>query len=128
MRRAGPPREVPPPLEMLCLKALWAMGEANVSQVREAIASSRPLAYTTVLTVLERLARRNVVSRSKVGRAFVYRPGISRETMRRMALKEFVASFFEGSEEQLADFMRRPERDHSMPEPDRQAGLDAALL
>jgi BlaI family penicillinase repressor len=128
MRRAGPPREVPPPLEMLCLKALWAMGEANVSQVREAIASSRPLAYTTVLTVLERLARRNVVSRSKVGRAFVYRPGISRETMRRMALKEFVASFFEGSEEQLADFMRRPEPDHSMPEPDRQAGLDAALL
>jgi predicted transcriptional regulator len=127
MRRAGPPRDVPPPLEMLCLKALWSLGEGNVSQVRGIVASSKPLAYTTVLTVLDRLARKNVVSRSKVGRAFVYTPGISRETMRRLALKEFVASFFEGSEQQLADFMRRPGPVGS-PEIVSQAGLDAALL
>jgi predicted transcriptional regulator len=128
MRKAGAPRDVPPPLEMLCLKALWSLGEGNVSQVREIVSSSKPLAYTTVLTVLDRLARKNVVSRSKVGRAFVYRPGISRETMRRLALKEFVASFFEGSEEELADFMRRSEGRQPPPETDSQAGLDAALL
>jgi predicted transcriptional regulator len=68
------------------------------------------------------------VSRSKVGRAFVYTPGISRETMRRLALKEFVASFFEGSEQQLAEFMRRPEPSESLADGDSQAGLDAALL
>jgi predicted transcriptional regulator len=128
MRKAGPPRDVPPPLEMLCLKALWSLGEGNVSQVREIVAFSKPLAYTTVLTVLDRLARKNVVSRSKVGRAFVYTPGISRETMRRLALKEFVASFFEGSEQQLAEFMRRPEPSESLADGDSQAGLDAALL
>jgi len=127
MRKAGPPRDVPPPLEMLCLKALWSLGAGNVSQVREKVAASKPLAYTTVLTVLDRLTRKNVVSRNKVGRAFVYTPGISRETMRRLALKEFVASFFEGSEEQLADFLRRPEPIEPL-EIDSQAGLDAALL
>jgi BlaI family penicillinase repressor len=127
MRKAGPPREVPPPLEMLCLKALWSLGKGTVSQVRELVAFSKPLAYTTVLTVLDRLARKSVVSRSKMGRAFVYTPAISRETMRRLALKEFVASFFEGSEQQLADFMKTPEPVGST-EIDSQAGLDAALL
>jgi predicted transcriptional regulator len=128
MRKARSQRDVPPPLEMLCLKALWSLGEGNVSQVREIVASTKPLAYTTVLTILERLARKNVVTRSKVGRAFVYTPGISRETMRRLALREFVASFFEGSEEQLANFMRRPETRQPPPDVDSQAGLDTALL
>ena len=105
MRRPGPPREIPPPLEMLCLKGLWALGEGNVSQVRAAIADSKPLAYTTVMTLLERLARKNAVSRQKVGRAFVYKPSMTRDAMRRLVLKEFVDSYFEGSEEKLAEFL-----------------------
>ena len=47
MRKAGPPRDVPPPLEMLCLKALWALGEGNVGDVRKVLAESKPLAYTS---------------------------------------------------------------------------------
>src|SRR5438132_9990886 len=108
MRKAGPPRDVPPPLEMLCLKALWSLGEGNVSDVRGLVAASKPLAYTTVMTVLERLARKNVVSRRKVGRAFVYSPSISKDAIRGLALKEFVDCFFEGSREKLAEFLRRP--------------------
>jgi predicted transcriptional regulator len=131
MRKAGPPRDVPPPLEMLCLKALWSLGEGNVSRVREAVAASKPLAYTTVMTVLDRLARKNAVSRRKVGRAFVYAPNISRETMRRLALREFVDSFFDGSEQQLADFLRKPAPEEPLTGIDAidpQAGLDASLL
>src|SRR5207247_159840 len=108
MRRAGPPRDVPPPLEMLCLKALWSLGEGNVAVVKRVVAESKPLAYTTIMTVLERLARRNLVSRRKVGRAFVYAPNMSRDTMRRLALKEFLDSFFDGSEEKLTKFLRGP--------------------
>src|ERR1700704_1398912 len=108
MRRAGPPRDVPPPLEMLCLKALWSLGEGNVAGVRSLVAESKPLAYTTVMTVLGRLAKKNVVTRRKVGRAFVYAPGISRDAIRRLALKEFVDCFFDGSEQRLAEFLRRP--------------------
>src|SRR5215467_2903915 len=108
MRRPGPPRDVPPPLEMLCLKALWSLGEGNVSDVRGRVAASKPLAYTTVMTLLERLARKNVVSRRKVGRAFVYTPNLSRDAMRRLALKEFVDCYFDGSAEKLAEFLRQP--------------------
>jgi predicted transcriptional regulator len=128
MRRAGPPRDVPPPLEMLCLKALWSLGEGNVAGVRGLVAEAKPLAYTTVMTVLERLARKNVVSRRKVGRAFVYAPRMSRDAMRRLALKEFVDCFFDGSEQDLADFLRRPAPAEPAHEIETQASMDAALL
>src|SRR2546430_13534656 len=93
---------------MLCVKALWSLGEANVAGVRSLVAETKPLAYTTVMTLLERLARKNVVSRRKVGRAFVYAPNLSRDAMRRLALREFVDCYFAGSAEKLADFLRLP--------------------
>ena len=128
MRRAGPPRDVPPPLEMLCLKALWSLGEGNVAGVRDQVAETKPLAYTTVMTLLERLARKGVVSRRKVGRTFVYAPSISRDTMRGLALKEFVDCYFDGSEEKLAEFLRRPAPLEPVREIEPEAGMDAALL
>ncbi len=67
-------RDVPPPLELACLKALWSLREGNVKDVRRIVAQSRPLAYTTIMTVLERLVRKGKLARRKVGRAFVYSP------------------------------------------------------
>jgi BlaI family penicillinase repressor len=128
MRRASPPRDVPPPLEMLCLKALWSLGESNVAGVRSLVAETKPLAYTTVMTLLERLARKNVVSRRKVGRAFVYAPNLSRDAMRRLALKEFVDGYFDGSTEKLADFLRRPALVEPVREIEPETGMDATLL
>lgn len=128
MRKAGPPRDIPPPLEMLCLKALWSLGEGNVGQVRKLVAESKPLAYTTVMTVLDRLARRNIVSRQKAGRAFVYAPRMSRDSIRRLALKEFVDCFFDGSEEKLADFLRRGRSLEPLPQIEPDTGMDTALL
>jgi predicted transcriptional regulator len=113
---------------MLCLKALWSLGEGNVTEVREVLAGSKPLAYTTVMTVLGRLAKKNVVTRRKVGRAFVYAPRISRDAIRRLALKEFVECFFDGSEQRLAEFLRRPGAGELALEAGVSAGMDAALL
>ena len=50
----GRNRELPPPLEMMCLNALWEIGEGNVEDVRRLVAQDRVLAYTTVLTLLGR--------------------------------------------------------------------------
>ena len=124
MRRAGPPRDIPPPLELLCLNALWSLEEGSVKDVRQSIAGSRPLAYTTVMTVLERLARRGLVVRRKAGRAFVYAPAVSRDAMRRLALKEFLNSYFESSPDQLLRFLREEPRG-SLP---ASSALDPALL
>ena len=98
-------RDIPPPLEMLCLKALWMRGESNVKEVREMVARSRPLAYTTIMTVLERLVRKGKLTRRKVGRAFVYSLQASRESMRRAAIRELVDGFFDGSQEELIRFL-----------------------
>ena len=58
--------EMPPPLEIDCLKVLWTIGEANVKTVQQAL--GRDLAYTTVMTLLDRLARRGGAVRRKGGR------------------------------------------------------------
>src|SRR5580698_2698383 len=91
-------RDVPPPLELLCLNALWTLGQGNVRDVQQIVMRTRPLAYTTIMTVLDRLVRKGKLSRLKTGRAFVYRPEASREEMRRAALRELVDSLFDGSE------------------------------
>jgi BlaI family penicillinase repressor len=100
-------RDVLPPLELLCLKALWSLQEGNVKDVRQVVAQARPLAYTTIMTVLDRLVRKGKITRRKVGRAFVYSPQASRDSMRRAAIRELLDGFFDGSEEQLVVFLRQ---------------------
>ncbi len=100
------PRDVPPPLELLCLNALWTLGEANVRDVQEIVVRTRPLAYTTIMTVLDRLVRKGKLTRRKHGRAFVYRPETSREEMRRAAVRELVEALFDGSEQELLAFLQ----------------------
>src|SRR5579862_1910243 len=98
-------RDVPPPLELCCLKALWTLQEGTVKDVREIVARSRPLAYTTIMTVMDRLVRKEKASRHRVGRAWVYKPQESRDAMRRVAIRELLEGFFDGSEEQLMAFL-----------------------
>ena len=129
-------KEIPPPLELQCLKALWILGEANVKDVRQMLMPHRKLAYTTVMTVLDRLARRGGVNRRKVGRSFLYTPVLTRENLRRAAIKELVEGFFDGSVATLVEYLdgngvHRPDRaagtataaDHTLI-----ANLDASLL
>lgn len=108
MRKPGSVRELPPPLELHCLKALWTLREGSVQQVRDLLAVERALAYTTVMTVLDRLARRGGVRRRKVGRLFVYSPVLTQDCVRRLAVKELLDSYFGGSTEQLRDYLNQP--------------------
>ncbi|HVW87191.1 MAG TPA: BlaI/MecI/CopY family transcriptional regulator [Bryobacteraceae bacterium] len=104
----GRDRELPPPLEMMCLNALWEIGEGNVEDVRKVVSTGRPLAYTTVLTLLDRLARRGAVSRRKEGRGFRYQPLVARDKLRRVALRQFLDYHFEGSAAKLKLFLEEP--------------------
>jgi predicted transcriptional regulator len=103
-------RDVPPPLELLCLKALWSLQEGKVKDVQLIVAQSRPLAYTTIMTVLDRLVRKGKLTRQKVGRAFMYAPQTPRDVMRRAAIRELVDGYFDGSEDQLVEFLRGHEQ------------------
>jgi predicted transcriptional regulator len=106
MRKASPTKDIPPPLELACLKALWVLGEGSVKTVRERMTEHRDLAYTTVMTVLDRLAKKNVVIRRKVGRSFVYAPLVDRESLRRVAVRDLLDTYFDGEQTNLADWLK----------------------
>ncbi|MEO7144717.1 MAG: BlaI/MecI/CopY family transcriptional regulator [Bryobacteraceae bacterium] len=106
MRIAGAPREIPPPLELACLRVLWQLGEACVRDVLTSMAPERTLAYTTVMTVLDRLARRGAVSRRKAGRSYRYAAVLQQDALRKLAVRELLETYFDGSERELAAFLR----------------------
>jgi predicted transcriptional regulator len=121
-------REVPPPLELMCLRALWSLEEANVKAVQQVVAESRPLAYTTIMTVLDRLVRKGMLARRKVGRAFVYAPQASRDAMRRAAVRELLEGYFDGSEEELIRFLRGGDGPPAAARRDSGERIDTVLL
>ena len=94
------------------------------------VARSRPLAYTTIMTVLDRLVRKGKLTRRKVGRAFVYSPEASRDSMRRAALRELVDGYFDGSEAELLEFLRPAAAANAAPVPpaDEDRQIDTVLL
>ncbi|HYO84661.1 MAG TPA: BlaI/MecI/CopY family transcriptional regulator, partial [Bryobacteraceae bacterium] len=96
---AGFARELPPPLELECLKTLWLLGQGSVRQVQSSLTPQRQLAYTTVMTVMDRLARRGCVRREKAGRSFVYTPLLTIDAVRKLAVQDLVHTLFDGSED-----------------------------
>lgn len=67
-------------LEAAVMECLWSRSAAaSVRDVLGELQASRPLAYTTVLTVLDNLHRKGAVTREMAGRAWLYRPAFSRE-------------------------------------------------
>lgn len=67
-------------LENQVLDVVWAApGPVTPREVHEALSKERDLAYTTAMTILVRLCEKRVLEREPAGRAFAYRPRISRE-------------------------------------------------
>jgi BlaI family penicillinase repressor len=103
-RPAGPRHSILDlaPLELECLSVLWPMGEGTVRDIHRALSASRPRAYTTVLTIMDRLEQKGIVARRKVGRAFRYQARLSADEARLKAVEKIVQGFFDGSPEALA--------------------------
>jgi predicted transcriptional regulator len=93
------------PLELDCMSRLWQLGEATVRQIRDNLAATRPRAYTTILTIMDRLAHKGFVTRRKVGRAFLYLPNLTLEEARARAIARIVEHFFEGSYDTMAGYL-----------------------
>jgi len=64
-------------LQTQVMAAVWRLGGASVEDVRRALPPRHRGAYTTVQTVLNRLAERGLLSRNKAGNAIEYRPRVS---------------------------------------------------
>jgi predicted transcriptional regulator len=77
------------------LEVLWLHGSATVQQVADQL--SAPLAYTTVMTILDRLFKKGLALREKQDRAFVYSAAVTASTLEQGRTTDMVRQFFSGS-------------------------------
>ena len=82
------------PLEIRVLDALWAY--AAPAAVRDIHSSFPGMAYTTLMTTLDRLFRKGVLAREKVGRAFVYQPHLSKDELQSRLATSVLATLLPG--------------------------------
>lgn len=83
--------------ETRLMNVLWRKQRATVAEVVAELSKRHPVAYNTVQTMLRILEAKGYVAHEQVGRAFVYRPLIERDTARRKALGHLVRSLFDNS-------------------------------
>jgi predicted transcriptional regulator len=89
------------PLELQIMQVLWREGPSNVQHVQKNLPSDTDLAYNTVQTMLNILHRKGRVRRSLKGRAYAYRPAVSKEMALGQAVRDLVERMFGGSSEEL---------------------------
>jgi predicted transcriptional regulator len=89
--------------ELRLMDVIWEKGSATVAEVAEALPQDLNLAYNTVLTTLRILEKKGYLKhvKAKEGRAFVYRPVVSRDDASRSALRHLLHRFFGNSAEAL---------------------------
>jgi predicted transcriptional regulator len=103
-----PPAEVHlSDLQLAVMRVLWARGTAATAEVAAALEAERPLAHTTVATLLTRLEKRGLVAAQRDGRQLVYRATVTEPQVRRSMVAALVATLFEGDAEALVSHLVR---------------------
>ena len=87
-------------LELQIMQVLWNKGPSTVQAVQQSL-PGEPLAYTTVQTMLNILQRKGKVKRKLLGKAYEYRPLLSRDKALREAASDMLDRMFGGSVEAL---------------------------
>jgi BlaI family transcriptional regulator, penicillinase repressor len=94
MRRPSPTLT---PQELAIMKVVWALKSATVREVHRELNAARPVAYTTVLTMMRILEQKGHVRKTRADRAFVYRPAQPRHKVIGEMVREFVDRVFDGA-------------------------------
>lgn len=87
--------------ELEIMEILWSLGESSVREVQEAIQERKRPAYTTVQTIFSRLEEKKAVRRSrKIGNALLFEPLLTRRSVYRRMIDDFL-DLFGGSAEPI---------------------------
>lgn len=95
--------------ELNVMNILWSKNEATVNEIIEVMSEPKP-AYTTVLTVMQVLTRKGIVSPERRGKAHVFRPLLSREDYIDTFMQETRNVLFQGSLRSLFSYFVKSEK------------------
>jgi len=117
-------------LELDIMKAIWHRPPTTVREVQEAIRPGRQLAYTTVMTIMDRLFHKGFLTRVLRSRTHYYSPAVDYTEVRDEAVERLIKSFF-GSKEKLKEFLEDAGSNFvpsSVAAPTSPASFDETLL
>ena len=83
-------------LQRAVLETVWELGEANVHQVRKRLDRKKQLAYTTVLSAMQKLEKAGWLEHRANGKTYIYMPTQTREQAGAGSLRDFLRRVFEG--------------------------------
>ena len=91
--------------ELQIMKEVWNMGSATVNDVCKAISKRKPTAYTTILTLMGILEEKGALVHSRPGRAYVYKPLLSRRQATKNQIDDVLTRFFDSSPQKLVEYV-----------------------
>ncbi len=95
-------------LESAVMEIMWQIGRGSVRDVHELLLKERRIAYTTVMTIMSRLADKGLLAKEKEGAAYFYTPVHSREEFASSIVKRVVDGLLEDyAEATFAHFVKR---------------------
>jgi BlaI family penicillinase repressor len=94
---ARPRHENPTPAELEVLKVLWERGPSTVREVREALQKTRRRAYTSVMSLLNVMTEKGLLTRRQFQRAFIYKPRMGQKKTLSALVGDLLGRAFEGS-------------------------------
>ncbi len=92
------------------MKVIWRLGRTTVRDVYEALRAERPIAYTTVMTMMRILEDKGYLTKSSADRAFVYAPAKPRQQVVGAMVKDFVDRVFDGASGSLLVHLAKDNR------------------
>lgn len=102
-----------PELQLAIMQVLWRRGDATVTEVREDLHAERPLAYTTVATMLSKMERKGLVRHEREGRVFRFRPLVEQDNVSRSMVVDLAKRVFAGDvAEMVSHLMEECELGH----------------
>lgn len=94
------------PLELEVMSVVWKLGDCSSAEVIAEFTPIRPLAPTTIRTVLSNLRSKGYLELvPTIERGYRFRSTVPRESVVRRSLKELLASLFEGSPQQAIAYL-----------------------
>jgi len=83
------------------MRILWTSGQASTSDIHKAIQCKRPLAYTTVATMLKRLNKRGLIEQTQSGRELMFTHLVDESQVKRSMVSGLLSDLFHGDPEAL---------------------------